>query len=382
VRTALNPLSLPENGRADERRTDRRDVCVALIPPPPPANPYLSLLYSHLERHGVKAVEDGEFHVRWLWRNRRQIDALHVNWPEGLYTHRRGSRRLQALLSWLKLPVFGVRLRLARAFGYRVAWTIHQVYPHESMSRVLDRTAGVLLARSCDVLFVHDEPTAANARRELNIHTRPIEVIAHGSYLGVYAAGRPRSVVRAELGIPQDSFAFLSFGELRGYKDVELLLDAFRRVEDPAVALIVAGHPKDPALAARVAAAAGRDSRIKPLLQHVRQDRVAELFGAVDAAVLGRGDGGTSGSLVLALSMGVPAVVADRPAYRALLHDGIAGWFFEPGDRASISATLERAAADRADARLRGAAARRIAEGLSWPDIAARAATFLVAPGR
>jgi phosphatidylinositol alpha-mannosyltransferase len=98
--------------------------------------------------------------------------------------------------------------------------------------------------------------------------------------------------------------------------------------------------------------------------------------------VIARGDGGTSGSLVLALSMGLPPVVADRPAYRALLGDGETGWVFAPGDRRSLARALAAAAGDKEEARARGRAARVVADGLAWPDIAAQAVPLLTASAR
>jgi hypothetical protein len=31
--------------------------------------------------------------------------------------------------------MFGLRLAAARGLGYRIVWTVHQVYPHETESR-------------------------------------------------------------------------------------------------------------------------------------------------------------------------------------------------------------------------------------------------------
>ena len=55
------------------------------------------------------------------------------------------------------------------------------------------------------------------------------------------------------------------------------------------------------------------------LLEFVPEERVAELFHACDAAVLPTGEAGTSGSLILALSMGLPVVAADVPTTRELV---------------------------------------------------------------
>jgi glycosyltransferase involved in cell wall biosynthesis len=72
-------------------------------------------------------------------------------------------------------------------------------------------------------------------------------------------------------------------------------------------------------------------------------------------------------------------VAPRRPAYAELLDGERAGWLFEPGDAGSLRAALERAGgADPGERRAKGAAARRRAEQLGWPEIAARTAALLV----
>jgi len=342
-----------------------------------PWNPYLRLLYGSLARHGLEPESDGELSLRWLLRARRRIRWLHVHWPENLYRFERGPAALRPLLSRVKLGLFAMRLAAARRLGYRLVWTIHQVRPHETTDPRLDRLGAAVLARSCDVLLAHDGWTADEARRELGPSAARVEVVPHGSYIGAYPPGRPRDVVREELGLPLDAVVFLCFGELRGYKDVDVLLEAIAHARVPSSALIVAGNVKDQQIGGAVRAAAAVDSRIRLLPGFVPEDDVAELFGAADVAVLPRGDGGTSGSLILALSLGAPVVVADAPTYRELTGKGEAGWLFRAGDAASLRAALEAAAADPDVRQAKARAALDAARRLDWPASAARIAALL-----
>ena len=341
--------------------------------PPWDGNPYLRLLYGHLSRFGIDA-EPGELGIRWLLRKRTRCRVLHFHWPQPYYRSTRRSPRLARLLSWRRLALFSFQLAAARSLGYRIVWTVHQVLPHEILSLPLDRLAARSLARLSNLLLVHDDATAARARAELGARSTKILVVPHGSYAGVYPPGRPRTIVRAELGIPDEAFVLLCFGSLRGYKDIELLLDAFARSMAPARALVIAGTARDEALAATVEAAAARDARIKPLIGYVSEGRVAELYAASDVAVVPRGDGGTSGSLVLALSLGVPAIAADRPAYSELLRRGKAGWLFRPEDAASLAAAIEQAAGDPRALDEKAGEAVAAARSLSWPEIGERIA--------
>lgn len=335
-----------------------------------PWNPYLRLLYGHLATQGFERVETPQLSLRWLWRARSNVGFVHIHWPEGLYRFERGPVQVRPLLSRVKLVLFAGRLRAARLLGFRLIWTVHQVFPHESTDRSLDRSAARLLARAADLLVVHDRWTAEQVASELAPHPKRLAVIPHGSYLGVYAQGRPRSEVRGELGLPADAFAFLCFGELRAYKEVELLLAAFSDISNPNLWLVVAGNVKAPHVGTTVRGASARNSRVVSRFGFVPESGVAELFHACDAVVFPRGEPGTSGSLILALSMGRPVVAADVPTVRELTGNGKAGWLFRPHDVSSLRAALESAGADVSDARARGRLGLEIADGLDWRQIA------------
>lgn len=377
MRSALqNQPPVNQNGEQNAHDEAGRSSTIACLSVSP-WNPYLRLLYGHLAGEGFEVVRDRRFSLEWLWRARSRVGVLHFHWPESFYLYGRGPVRLRPLLSWAKLALFATRLATARLLGYRLVWTIHQVFPHESFNRTLERRGARLLARSCDLLVAHDEWTVEQARSELESRQQEIVVVPHGSYIGAYPEGRTRSAVRSELGLPQDSFSFLCFGELRGYKEIELLLAAFSSSSLPDARLIVAGNAKIPSVGSAVREASAKDSRILSMLGFVPEERVTELFHACDAAVLPRGDGGTSGSLVLALSMGLPVVAADVSTVRELTRGDEAGWLFRPHDVSSLRTVLELAASDPSAALVRSRCALEIAKELDWTEIAREFALLL-----
>src|SRR4051794_2212087 len=339
-------------------------------------NPYQRVLYDELARFGFDLDTDADFRISWLFRNRKRTTIVHFHWPQNCYVWFRRPRRLRRALSWPKLALFALRLWVARALGYSVVWTVHEVFPHERLAGHLDVIAAKVLARFSDLLIAHDRGTAGRAVEEFKLTSPPV-VIPHGSYIDIYPAGRSRNAVRAELGIGPDAPTFLYFGHLRTYKSIDVLLDAFAHAELDDVHLVIAGIPLDEDVERVVRSAEDADERICARLEFVPDDGVAELFAAADVVVLPRSDGGTSGALVLALSMSRPAVVADKADYVNLIADGEAGWTFAAGDRASLRRALESAVADRVLWPRKSAAARVIAEELSWPSIARRTAAAL-----
>jgi beta-1,4-mannosyltransferase len=376
-------------------RVPATSLRLARFPPARHRNPYLRLLYDELRRFGVEFVAEPGLTFGWLWRSRQDIDVLHFHWrPDRYYAWRRpkpdelrhSPRRFQGVRSWRRLLGFAARLRAARVLGYTIAWTIHEVFPPGNSwsspgaaGRRIDRIGSRLLARRCDLLLTHDVATKERARSALGRPAEHAQVVEHGSYLGVYPPGRSRAEVRCELGIPPSAFTFLCFGALRPDKSIDLVLGAFCSIENPNLALVVAGDPEDAHSRGCVLAAAAVDARVKPVLRFIPHDDVRELFEAADAAVLGRSEVWTSGSLILSLSLGLPVVAAALAPNNELLDDGRAGWLFRPGDVESLRARLEAAAANPDAARAKGAAAIRQAERLpSWSEIAARTAALML----
>lgn len=351
-------------------------VGLASFPDPLAENPYQRLLYEAMSPHGFDLREGGEFKLGWLVRNRRAVRVLHFHWPQDHYRHPPVPK---GVVSWAKLMLFGVRLAAARALGYRIAWTIHEVYPLKTASRALDRRGGRLLARFCNVLLANDKETAELARAELGRAANEVEVVPHSSYVGAYPEGRPGADVRADLGIPENAFVFLLFGHVSAYKQVEWFVEAFRQAELPDAALVVAGLVMHEESGRAVRAAARDDSRIKPLLEFIADDRVSELFAASDAAICPRQDGGTSGALILAMSMGLPGIVARVSSYEEITAGETAAWLYEPHDQRSVSAALEAASANKGAAEEKGRAARRLVEPLSWSNMSRRSAGLLLA---
>jgi hypothetical protein len=277
----------------------------------------------------------------------------------------------------VKLALLAIRLCAARVLRYRIVWTAHQVLPHETSSRRLDRAGARIVARTAHSIIVHDDAT----RRSLDLilgsrAARKAAIVPHGTFADAYRPGRARAEVRSDLGLGEDTFVFLAFGHVRAYKDLDLLLDGFRVAGLDDAALVIAGQPHDGGVVAEIMAAAERDPRIVPLLRFVEDDRVAELFGAVDAAVVSRRDGGTSGVLVLAQAFGVPVVAADTASYREALGGEAAGWLFAPGDVDSLADALASAASASAEARARGG---RAAVPTSWDEVGARTAAVYAA---
>jgi beta-1,4-mannosyltransferase len=326
---------------------------VAVFPAPGGTNPYLRLLHSELERLGVEFVDAAALDADWVRGPGAALDAIHLHWIEYLYAggmasaHRRALRLVRAL-------------RAARRADVRVVWTIHNLRPHESRYPWLDRLTAATATRCSDALVVHSEHAAARVRERLR-PAAPPTVLAHPNYLGAYPPARgTRAQERARLGVPEDAFVYLVFGQLRRYKRVPEVVRAFRAASDPSARLVVAGAAHDDALRLEVESARGGDTRVVLRLSAVPDDEVAGLHVAADAAVLHYRDVFSSGALLLALSFGLP-VAGPHGTTLTELCRGEAAVAYGPG---GLEAALREL--PRGDPTARRAAALATARAYDW----------------
>jgi len=342
---------------------------VARLPRSTALNPYQSMLYRHLRHEGVELTGEADLELGWLVRNRGRVDLLHFHWRFDRLVHRRtrtdpwneptGDGAHRQLVDALRVTR---GLTLAKALGYRIAWTVHDVARIGPDGCLFERLVARALARSADVLLAHGVAAAALVERTLR-PTAPIVVTPLAHYADSYPESDRPIDVRAMLGVGPATTLFLAFGSIRPNKDFPLLFDAFHGL-DGDVALAVMGPLRDQATRLVIERAAAADRRIRMWLDTVPDDMVRPLFRAADALVLARSAEWTSSSLVLALSLGVPVVAADLATTRETIGPG--GWLFTPGSAVSLRATLATAARERDSER--GEAGRRWVLAHTWEE--------------
>ncbi|HEX6740108.1 MAG TPA: glycosyltransferase [Vicinamibacteria bacterium] len=271
-------------------------------------NPYNSLLYSGLARLGAR-VED--FSPGRLIFGRH--DVWHLHWPESI---------LNLPQPWKALPLaFTLRLllRVARAKGTRIVWTVHNLRSHEGLYPGVEaRLWRALMAHLDGYIALTDAGRAQAVRCYPSLRERPGFVIPHGHYRAVYPDTVSGAEARAHLGLPQGGRVLLALGQVRPYKNVPHLIRTFRALAAPDAILVVAGLPVTPELAAEVRAAAAGDRRVRVHLGFVPDGEVQVYLRAADLVVLPYRQILNSGSAILALSFARPVLVPEQGAMAEL----------------------------------------------------------------
>jgi len=326
-------------------------------------NPYQSLLYGSMEnveiayaRREPRQVGKVLFPLVVLRHRLAGFRIVHIHWPEFSLP-----RKLPFHI-WLSTAWFYVCVAWIKFVGCRLVWTVHNVVPHESHT-LDDVAAARYLAARADAKIVHSPHTIAEMEKR-GLDVNDTVVIPHGNYEGMYPDQITREEARARLGLQKDAFVALFFGNIRTYKGLDDLVQAFAEVDDVEARLLVVGRVTEPHALDGVRAA--EDPRILLHTGWIDDAEVAMFFRASDVLCAPFRSVTTSGSVLLALTFGKPLLAPRLGTLRDL--PGDVGWLYEPDEPGSLSAAL-RAALDVRERDVRAAAAARYAKTLGWPEI-------------
>lgn len=283
------------------------------------ANPYGGLLAQGLAKVGVELVAGHaeQFNESWLHANRQQVDVLHLNWPHYMYHTADLSERVARATELVS------NLALARALGYKVVWTVHNLYPHESAHFSLDRLVRLALTHLSSALITH----CHHARNLVQQHfhrTEHVFVIPHGHFMDAYPNTLSRAAARQQLGIDDDRFVYLFFGNVRPYKGLDQLLETFLALPGKGLTLLLAAKVYNEYGDQFVVRARQADPRIvvSPS-RFFANEEFQRYFKAADVGVFPFVDVLTSGSTITALSFDLPVIVPAVGCLPELVNDEV-----------------------------------------------------------
>jgi beta-1,4-mannosyltransferase len=315
------------------------------------ANPFQALLTSRVEESGIVPIGmdrladlDDPIALPALVALRAEgVEVvLHLHWLarvlRGASSEAEGWERATSFLG--ALDAFG-------AAGGRLVWTVHNVLPHDTRLPALDLELRRGVVARADLVHVLSAGTVAAAAPSYEIPAAKVLHVPHPAYLNVYPDHVSDTDARFRLGISSEEVVFGVVGNLRPYKGLDGLLDAFEAVvASPPDArrrrLLIAGMPSaDPAIRAVLdRARAHRDVIVDA--HRIPADELSVPLRASDVIVLPYRASLNSGALLLALSFGRPVIAAASPHVRETVGPD-ASITFDPDDRGALERALRDA---------------------------------------
>lgn len=281
--------------------------------------------------------------------------AQHV--PDMLRYARRDAPRADVVhFQWLTVQPLDVHLLPRRT---PLVLTAHDVLPREPRAGQL--RAQRRLYERMDAVVVHSEHGAARLRDELGIDPAKVHVIPHGAFTHFDGTAPLPSELAAV-----DKPVALCFGLVRPYKGIDVLLEAWRGIDD--AELWIVGLPKMDLEPLRRAAPPG----VRFVPRFVADEEIPAFFRRADLVVLPYREIDQSGVLFTALGFGAPLLLTEVGGFPEVAATGAAE-LVPPGDAPALHAALARLLRDpAARERLAAAARTAAATAYSWDAIAER----------
>lgn len=278
-----------------------------------------------------------------------QIDF--VRSPYNIIANEKAYRQLKELMRMEQFdgihchtPMAGALARLAaNATGTKpVLYTAHGFHFYKGCplkNKLIYQTAETFLARYTDAqITINREDFAAAQKFPLRGKAYYVPGIGV-DVKKISSVQVDRATKRAELGIPQDAFVFITVGELIPRKNQELLIRAFSNANVTNAQLLICGSGREKEhLEQRMHELKIAD---KVHLLGFRQD-IYELLKCSDAFVFPSKQEGLPVALMEAMAAGLPCIASRIRGNVDLLENS--RYLFEPADESALCQLLKEAA--------------------------------------
>jgi beta-1,4-mannosyltransferase len=287
----------------------RASLAVALLPAfKGKGNAFTALFAQALVANGFP-VEDFSFRKLLTFR------VVIFHWPNSFLSSsaRRGSLSLR-----LKLKL----LELARRFtGLKIVWVAHNVRPHDVPD--LPPGSGADFMKLLDgVIYLSNSSRAEVLKHHPALAAVPGLVTTHGHY-------RPSMVSPpTPPRFPGSPVRLLHFGQIRPYKNIELLIACVKALPEGSIHLTVAGKADDSDLIRRLRDLADGASHIELDLRAdlLSDEQLETMLDKADAVVLPYRQVLNSGAALFALSRNRPVLAPSLGSLPELRETAGMGW--------------------------------------------------------
>lgn len=250
------------------------------------------------------------------------------------------------MLKW-RFPPDLLFLRFCRKRGSKIVLTVHDLLPHDTAD-VYQQTFQKLY-QSVDQIICHSDHIRTRLEAEFDVPNHKVEVIPHGPFFYDLPDTDHEATLRT-FGMDPTQLLVLWQGIIFPYKGIDLLLNAWRKVEDrnDTISLVIAGTGASDLLE-QIREQIDRlgIKRVHLHFRFITTEELVALYRAADIVVYPYRAITTSGALATGLALAKTIVASDLPVFRELLKDHENALLVDPENADKLSRALIELAQDR-----------------------------------
>ncbi|MEO9945211.1 glycosyltransferase [Paraglaciecola sp.] len=280
-------------------------------------NPYQNLLAASLAddyQVTMQNYPEGLAPFTKLYHQNPKMKVLHLHWIAELIHRLSWSK--SSLVFFIKLARMLFDLWCLKKRGVKIVWTIHNKLSHQSLNKNRELLIRRQFCRLADQVIIHSTEAMKLVTK---LYEYPLQqkakVIFHGNYDNCYPKpSATKDSLRKSLNIKPDVINILYFGSIRPYKGVDNLIDCFNSIESTLEnsSLTLAGGVSDANYKNELSEKVKLNSKIVANFEFLPEQQLVDQITAADIVVIPFADTLTSGSTILAMTLGKPLILPEK----------------------------------------------------------------------
>lgn len=190
--------------------------------------------------------------------------------------------KLKLKLKYLRMCLL---FDIMKSLNKKIVWTMHNKRPHDDGKCGYKMKLMKKLVKCSSAIVVHCEDSIPALKTiDKNVNLNKVYVINHPNYISDYLDEKFFDL-KQEFNIQDDECIFMFIGQVRKYKNIEILINAFRDLSLPKAKLIIAGKC-DETYKKGLEAIIGDDKRIILNGEFIPDEKIASYYRTADIVVL------------------------------------------------------------------------------------------------
>jgi beta-1,4-mannosyltransferase len=286
-----------------------------------PTNPYYTMLGDYLTSKGTDFKYCTQIQeIKDFINDQSTIIHLHQLSP---YYHSKNRNETQ-----IKARILLDQLKDFKIQGAKLVFTMHNPLPHNRIYRDIDENVNNEMYSMADAIIVHGQYAKDFLIKDQN-EIKAIHVVIHPSYKEYYGTKWDKENARKELGLPIDAVIYGNIGNIKPYKGLEFIIEAFIKFSDQEkdknIHLFLAGAANDKDYFESLKKITEETDNISVINSKLSDYELNKYISALDYSVFAFKDIWASGSVVLSISYEIPVIVPEIGCvtnYITHLHNG------------------------------------------------------------
>ena len=253
-----------------------------------------------------------------------EAEILFIQFPDVILWRNKNASREDLILTMLKELI---SLYEWRANGTKLVWIVHNLFPHDINEEMRDlwKIFYYFLGQVCHEFASMCPSNEMIIRQNLSsLSLKDYRCFYHPQYKLSPQTPSAISEFRKDFGVSNSDVMIGVLGSIGGYKGLDSVVQAFKKLQRNNIRLLIAGKPRsDEAMALLTEVIAG-DSRIIVVPKHL-DDQYFDLMAlACNKIIVPNSDYLNSGAIVYSLCAGKQVLALEKPYARDIynsLHD-------------------------------------------------------------